>query len=60
MVDAEPTRPNPDSLLAAANEKSRGRLKVFLGLARGSAKPTPCYKKPSACVLRGWMCWSAW
>ncbi len=35
MVDAEPTRPNPDSLLAVANEKPRGRLKVFLGLRRG-------------------------
>lgn len=38
MVDAEPTRPNPDSLLAAANEKSRGRLKVFFGACAGVGK----------------------
>lgn len=35
MVDAEPTRPNPDSLLAVANEKPRGRLKSFSGPAPG-------------------------
>lgn len=36
MVDAEPTRPNPDSLLAVANEKPRGRFKsLFWGLRRG-------------------------
>ncbi|OVZ82634.1 two-component system sensor histidine kinase KdbD, partial [Yersinia kristensenii] len=38
MVDAEPTRPNPDSLLAVANEKSRGRLKVFFGACAGVGK----------------------
>ncbi|MFV8766310.1 two-component system sensor histidine kinase KdbD, partial [Yersinia enterocolitica] len=38
MVDAEPTRPNPDSLLVVANEKSRGRLKVFFGACAGVGK----------------------
>ncbi|CAM4115018.1 sensor protein KdpD [Yersinia intermedia] len=38
MVDAEPTRPDPDSLLAAANEKTRGRLKVFFGACAGVGK----------------------
>lgn len=38
MVDAEPTRPNPDSLLAVANEKPRGRLKVFFGACAGVGK----------------------
>ncbi|EPN4498119.1 two-component system sensor histidine kinase KdpD [Yersinia enterocolitica] len=38
MLDAEPTRPNPDSLLAVANEKSRGRLKVFFGACAGVGK----------------------
>ncbi|CNB12335.1 two-component system sensor histidine kinase KdpD [Yersinia similis] len=38
MVDAEPTRPNPDSLLAVANEKPHGRLKVFFGACAGVGK----------------------
>ncbi len=37
-MDAEPTRPNPDSLLAVANEKPHGRLKVFFGACAGVGK----------------------
>ncbi|HFK7186121.1 TPA: two-component system sensor histidine kinase KdpD [Serratia odorifera] len=37
MVD-EQQRPDPDSLLAAANEKPRGRLKVFFGACAGVGK----------------------
>lgn len=34
----EPKRPDPEALLAAANKASRGRLKVFLGMAPGVGK----------------------
>jgi two-component system sensor histidine kinase KdpD len=34
----EPNRPDPEALLAAANKASRGRLKVFLGMAPGVGK----------------------
>ncbi|MFI8415393.1 two-component system sensor histidine kinase KdpD [Serratia sp. NPDC078593] len=37
MVD-EQQRPDPDSLLAVANEKTRGRLKVFFGACAGVGK----------------------
>lgn len=38
MVPAEPNRPDPEALLAAANKARRGRLKVFLGMAPGVGK----------------------
>lgn len=38
MVDEEQQRPDPDSLLAVANEGSRGRLKVFFGACAGVGK----------------------
>ena len=34
----EPTRPDPDALLAQAKSTGRGRLKVFLGMAPGVGK----------------------
>ncbi len=37
MVD-EPSRPDPEALLALARRESRGRLKVFLGAAPGVGK----------------------
>ncbi|WP_114191772.1 two-component system sensor histidine kinase KdpD [Edaphovirga cremea] len=38
MVDEEQQRPDPDSLLALANEKPRGQLKVFFGACAGVGK----------------------
>ncbi len=38
MPADEPKRPDPEALLAAANKASRGRLKVFLGMAPGVGK----------------------
>ena len=38
MPAGEPKRPDPGALLAAANKASRGRLKVFLGMAPGVGK----------------------
>ena len=38
MVEEEQQRPDPDSLLALANEKPRGRLKVFFGACAGVGK----------------------
>jgi two-component system sensor histidine kinase KdpD len=38
MVEEEQQRPDPDSLLAQANEKPRGRLKVFFGACAGVGK----------------------
>ncbi|EIC84491.1 two-component system sensor histidine kinase KdpD [Serratia sp. M24T3] len=38
MVDEETQRPNPDSLLALANEKPRGQLKIFFGACAGVGK----------------------
>ncbi len=38
MVDQETQRPNPDSLLALANEKPRGQLKIFFGACAGVGK----------------------
>ncbi len=38
MVDQEMQRPNPDSLLALANEKPRGQLKIFFGACAGVGK----------------------
>ncbi len=37
-MTGEPKRPDPEALLAAANKASRGRLKVFLGMAPGVGK----------------------
>src|SRR5580704_16694687 len=34
----EPSRPDPDALLAEAAKAGRGRLKVFLGMAPGVGK----------------------
>src|ERR1700689_991510 len=34
----EPTRPDPDALLAEANRQGRGRLRVYLGMAPGVGK----------------------
>jgi two-component system sensor histidine kinase KdpD len=34
----EPSRPDPDALLAEAKRQARGRLKVFLGMAPGVGK----------------------
>ena len=38
MNEDEPRRPDPEALLAAAKRASRGRLKVFLGMAPGVGK----------------------
>ncbi len=38
MTPTSDTRPNPDSLLAAASQEGRGRLKIFLGAAPGVGK----------------------
>ncbi|MEP9352332.1 sensor histidine kinase KdpD [Xanthobacter sp. KR7-65] len=35
---AEPVRPSPEALLAAARQEARGRLKIFLGAAPGVGK----------------------
>jgi two-component system sensor histidine kinase KdpD len=37
-MTAEPTRPDPDALLAQTKSGARGRLKVFLGMAPGVGK----------------------
>ena len=34
----EPSRPDPDALLAEAKRQARGRLKVFLGMCPGVGK----------------------
>jgi len=38
MTSEEPSRPDPDALLAAAGSTGRGRLKIFLGMAPGVGK----------------------
>lgn len=38
MMEEEAQRPDPDSLLAIANEKPRGQLKVFFGACAGVGK----------------------
>ena len=38
VMIAEPTRPDPDALLAEASRQGRGRLKVYLGMAPGVGK----------------------
>jgi two-component system sensor histidine kinase KdpD len=38
MSPDEPTRPDPDALLAEAKRQGRGRLKVYLGMAPGVGK----------------------
>ena len=38
MTPDEPSRPDPDALLAEAAKAGRGRLKVFLGMAPGVGK----------------------
>ena len=38
MTPDEPTRPDPDALLAQAKKQGRGRLKVYLGMAPGVGK----------------------
>ena len=38
MTPDEPSRPDPDALLAQAKRLGRGRLKVYLGMAPGVGK----------------------
>src|ERR1700759_3717853 len=38
MTLDEPSRPDPDALLAHAKRQGRGRLKVYLGMAPGVGK----------------------
>jgi two-component system sensor histidine kinase KdpD len=38
MTPDEPSRPDPDALLAEAKRQGRGRLKVYLGMAPGVGK----------------------
>lgn len=38
MAQPEPSRPDPDALLAATRQEGRGRLKIFLGMAPGVGK----------------------
>src|ERR1700744_5316530 len=38
MSQDEPSRPDPDALLAEAKRQGRGRLKVYLGMAPGVGK----------------------
>jgi two-component system sensor histidine kinase KdpD len=38
MSQDEPSRPDPDALLAEAKRQARGRLKVYLGMAPGVGK----------------------
>src|SRR5271167_4037351 len=38
MTLDEPSRPDPDALLAEAKRQGRGRLKVYLGMAPGVGK----------------------
>jgi two-component system sensor histidine kinase KdpD len=38
MTSDEPSRPDPDALLAEAKRQGRGRLKVYLGMAPGVGK----------------------
>jgi two-component system sensor histidine kinase KdpD len=38
MTPDEPSRPDPDALLAEARREGRGRLKVYLGMAPGVGK----------------------
>jgi two-component system sensor histidine kinase KdpD len=38
VTPAEPTRPDPDALLKEVKRQSRGRLKVYLGMAPGVGK----------------------
>ena len=38
MTPDEPSRPDPDALLAQAKKQGRGRLKVYLGMAPGVGK----------------------
>jgi len=37
-------RPDPDALLALTDQESGAKLRVFLGAAPASAKPTRCSK----------------
>lgn len=43
---SEKNRPDPEALLAVASKAGRGRLKVFLGMARAWARPTRCCAPP--------------
>ncbi|MDR0218467.1 MAG: two-component system sensor histidine kinase KdpD [Enterobacteriaceae bacterium] len=38
MTQSEPQRPDPDDLLTLANEKPRGKLKIFFGACAGVGK----------------------
>ena len=53
----EPTRPDPDALLAQAKSTGRGRLKVFLGMAPGVGKTyamlSAARRRPDKDVLVG-------
>ncbi len=55
MISQEYTRPNPDALLAAIadGERSRGRLKIFLGAAAGVGKTYTMLEEAQALRRQG-------
>ncbi|MBC8673727.1 hypothetical protein H2136_00695 [Aeromonas hydrophila] len=42
-----------DALLASLEQEHRGKLKVFLGAAPASARPTPCCRRCGSRPRRG-------
>jgi len=45
-------RPQPEALLSELKKEKHGRLKIFLGAARASARPMRCWRRRSAATRR--------
>ncbi|SFN49574.1 two-component system sensor histidine kinase KdpD [Xenorhabdus japonica] len=53
MVQNEPKRPDPDDLLILANEKPRGKLKIFFGACAGVGKTYAMLQEAQRLLAQG-------
>ncbi|PHM36070.1 two-component system sensor histidine kinase KdpD [Xenorhabdus innexi] len=53
MDETEPLRPDPDNLLTLANEKPRGKLKIFFGACAGVGKTYAMLQEAQRLLAQG-------
>ncbi|PHM71450.1 two-component system sensor histidine kinase KdpD [Xenorhabdus sp. KJ12.1] len=53
MTETEPQRPDPDNLLTLANEKPRGKLKIFFGACAGVGKTYAMLQEAQRLLAQG-------
>ena len=48
-------KPTPDDFLTIIRRQQLGKLKIYLGRLRESARPTRCWSKGTASGSKAWM-----